>query len=286
LGIDYDSLSRINSKLIVCSLSGFGQTGPYRGKSGHDLNYLGVAGALSLMGEPFGPPTHSTGIAVADFNASMFTVLSIVSAVLARERSERGQYLDVSMTDCMASWMGRYVAESASDKSRNRQAMMSRPGYDVYRCADGTYLTLGCVENVFWQNLISTLTDDHELRSFRSPESRDANQEKVETLLTNLIAQESRDHWIELFEAADVPAAPVNLFGEILDDPQLRARELFIDNPDSPGVPYQKFPVVFSDVSSRKAVRAPELGEHTDEVLREAGLSQNDIDELRRAGAF
>jgi len=285
LGLDYETVSHINPRLIVCSLSGFGQTGPYRNKSGHDLNYLGVAGALSLMGEPSGPPAHSTGIAVADFNASMFTVLSIVAAVLARERTGRGQYVDVSMTDCMASWMGRYLAERVSDESRTREAMMSRPGYDVYQCSDGTYVTLGCVEDVFWQNLISTLPVGHELQNFRSPDSRDANREKIEELLANLIAQESRDHWLDVFKASDVPAAPVNMFEEMLGDPQLRARALFIENPDEPGAPYQRFPVVFSDVSSREPVRAPELGAHTDEVLREAGFEQSVIDELRKEGA-
>src|ERR1019366_3562638 len=142
------------------------------------------------------------------------------------------QYIDVSMTDCMASWMGRYVAERVSDPERTREAMMSRPGYDVYQCADRTYLTLGCVEDVFWQNLISTLPSTHPLREFSSPESRELNRDEIEDQLVILIGRETRDHWLEVFELADVPVAPVNIFEEILEDPQLQARGLFLDNPD------------------------------------------------------
>lgn len=286
LGIDYATLLRVNPRIIMCSLSGFGQSGPYRDRSGHDLNYLGVAGALSLMGEPLGPPSHSTGIAVADFNASMFTVLSLVSAVLARERFGVGQYIDVSMTDCMSSWMGRYVAEHMSDTNRTRQAMMSRPGYGVYLCADGKYLTLGCVEDVFWQNLISALPAEHELQGYRASERREANQGTVEELLGRLFADRPRDTWLAQLEVADVPVAPVNMFEEIHDDPQLRARNLFVDNPDNPGVPYQRFPVLSSTNANRPPERAPAMGENTNEILTEAGYGLDEIDALRRNGVI
>jgi crotonobetainyl-CoA:carnitine CoA-transferase CaiB-like acyl-CoA transferase len=294
LGVDYPALAALRPDVIACSLSGYGQGGPYRELSGHDLNYLGVSGALGLMGRPDGPPEHATGIAVADFNAAVFTALSVVSAVLHRQLSGQGQHIDVSMTDCMLSWMVRYVNEAVTEPGASREAMMARPGYGVYQASDQRYLTLGCIEDVFWDNLLGLLPDGHELRAYDRPEKRRAEIGRVEELLRALIGSADRDHWLAVFRAADVPAGPAYALDEVPKDPQNLARGLRPVNPPShetrvrggTGFVEVPFPAKFSAFPPVERTAAPKLGEHTRDVLGAAGLTAAELDSLAAAGVI
>lgn len=281
LGIGYNALRDVNPRIIMCSLSGYGQSGPLRSRSGHDLNYLGVAGALSLMGRPDGPPEHSTAIAIADFNAATIAAFAIVTALLERQSSGTGQWIDVSMTDAIASWTGRYLMEQLANPDADRQSMMRRPGYSVYETAGGGYITLGCIEDMFWDRLLEIVPQEHPLREYATPQDRAANVDRVEAILRNLFLEHDRSYWLARLEAADIPAGPVNQLGDMLEDPQLRARGVVRD--DQLGKrPVVGFPVDMAGVDVTEP--APTLGEHSDETWGALGLTEPELRRFRDEG--
>lgn len=285
VGLDHNSLARHRSDVIVCSISGYGHSGPYRDLSGHDLNYLSVSGALSLMGSPTGPPAHHTGIAIADFNAATFAALAVLAAVVHRSRTGHGQHIDVSMTDCMVSWMVRYANEVATDPNASREVMMSKPGYGVFDARDGRRLSLGCIEDVFWRNLLSVVPAGSELQKFADPEQRQSQRARVTDLLRELFATDDRDSWLNRLRAADVPVAPVNELQQVAEDPQNAARGLQPAAND-PRYLEAPFPAVFSGMATAERGPAPQLGEHNGEVWTALGIEADEIARLTARGVL
>jgi crotonobetainyl-CoA:carnitine CoA-transferase CaiB-like acyl-CoA transferase len=285
LGIDYETLAGLNPRLIYCSISGYGQDGPYRLVVGHDINYIAMAGALSMFGEKDGPPAFPSNL-VGDYGGgSMLAVTAILTALVARERTGRGQYLDVAMTEGVMLLAAAHFSASLADgvpmlrgESRLTGAV---PHYQAYRCADGGYIAVGANEPWFFDNLCRELGAEQFVG--RSA-AAGAEREAIFAFFRAAFARRTRDEWWEQLRDKDVCAAPVYTLLEAANDPQLRARGMIVDVPDEEfgAVPQLGIAVRLSETPGAIRRPPPARGADTEAVLREAGWSEERIAALRR----
>jgi crotonobetainyl-CoA:carnitine CoA-transferase CaiB-like acyl-CoA transferase len=288
LGIDYETLQARNPRLIYCSLSGWGQTGPYREVAGHDIDYLAVAGVLDLTGPAGGPPAIP-GVQVADIGGgALMAAFGIMVALFHRERTGQGQYIDVSMLDGAFAWLGHIVGRFFTGEvwGRGRGLLTGGvPCYNVYPTADGKYVAVGALEPWFWANLCRRLgREDLIPKQFATgPEG-----EAVRAELAAIFRTRSRDEWAAELMGADTCVAPVKDLGEALADPQIQARQMVIEveDPRYGRVRQVGFPVKFSATPGRVRHLGGPLGADTGAVLRELGYSAAEVEDLRRAGAI
>ncbi len=271
--IDYETIRTVNGAMIYCSLSGYGQEGPYRQRAGHDLNYLAISGALSLNAREDQPPVPY-GVAVADLSGAMLASIAILSALVARQKDGKGAYLDVSLLDGALSWMtpqaGAAFFSGLSVKGGKLALSGGLACYNIYETADGKYLSLGALEPTFWSDFCKvTGRNDLLPRQFdRSIKDEVAHIFKGRTL----------DAWLEAFSNSDGCVEPVLSFEEMLSHPQVRARG-FVHEEDGQPVGLNT-PFVFAHGPKRPA---PKLGEHTNAVLGEI-LSEGELEELANSG--
>jgi crotonobetainyl-CoA:carnitine CoA-transferase CaiB-like acyl-CoA transferase len=283
LGVDYETLKAVNPGLIYCSISGYGQDGPYRDLPGHDLNYMAMAGMLDSIRDKDG--NHiSPGVAIGDLSSGMFAVIGIMAALMARGHTGKGQYIDVSMFDGLLSWMsirfGLLFHNGSSGRSYD-------PGYGVFKAGDGQPFTLGIAhEDWFWDRLCRA-TGLEDLVGIKGGERHRQKKELVGKLQA-VFFQKTREEWMNILVEADVPVAPVKTPEQVLDDPQVLFRKMIraIDLPSGGSIQQVAFPVRLSETPAVIQSPPPELGEHTEEVLLKAGFSKEDIDRFRQEGAI
>ncbi|MDO9435251.1 CaiB/BaiF CoA-transferase family protein [Hydrogenophaga sp.] len=287
LGLGYDVLREANPRLLVCAISGFGQTGPLREASGHDINYMALAGALQLFGTPETGPIVP-GLSIADVGGgSLMAVYGILAALLARERTGEGQYIDVSMFDGLVTWLAYHGADTLfagiEPRGGERPFIGSAPCYNVYRCGDGRHLSLGIIEAHFWERLCD-LVERPAWKPDQWPQGQAAAQQFRD--LSALFASQPLAHWVQQLAAADIPAAPVNGIAEAFEHPQARARELLYhcEHPVEGNIPQLGFPVKFSGTPAEHRLPPPLLGEHTAQVLASVGYGAAEIADMERDG--
>lgn len=271
LGVGYETVRDHNPDIIYASLSGYGQNGPYRDRPGHDINYAGVGGILDLNGTRSGPPIVP-GTTIADLASGTMLALSILAALC----DGTGTYVDCSMTDVAATWTLPYVHDVLSNGTppeRGRTRHQSDPGYGVYRCSDDRYLAVSAIEPVFWKRLCTAI-ETPELADERTDEP--AVNRALEETLQNRFGTRPRDEWIETLLEADVPVSPVNDLREMLSDPQIEARDVFVDAADGER---PRFPSLFD--GERVAARGPvpDLGADTESLLETVGRSEADLEQ-------
>lgn len=274
LGVDYATLSVINPRLIYCSISGYGQTGSARDWPGHDLNYAAMAGAVGVSGDPDGPPEYTSGVPVGDLAASMYAMISILAALRGRDTTGQGQYLDVSITDAVTSWVtpryGVWDMARQQGKTIGKAEMLRRPAYGCFATSDGKYITIGALETHFFRRLTKAIgLTDYDGPEYENYADRAAVTDEIATVLAARIAQEPYAHWAAIFERDDVPFAPVNTLDNLADDPHLTARKMVRKVGSSQVL---AFPVPM-DGMDHAAEHAPELGEHGAAIL--ADLARN-----------
>lgn len=277
-GIGYEAVRAVNPRIVYCSLSGYGQTGAYSDRAGHDLNYVGLTGLLAANGPAGGPPVPPA-VQIADLGGGMLAAISILAALLGREKSGEGRYLDVSLMDAALSWTGTMIGGAhAAGKPVARGVMQLNGGmacYNVYETADGKYLTLGAIEPHFWSAFCKAVGRDD--LSGRAQE-REAVPEVAAVFKTRPLAD-----WLALFESVDACVEPVQAFGDALQNPHLRHRGL-IANLNVPGFgPIPAVGSVFVFAGS-DATPPPRLGEHTAEVLGRVGVSPAEMTALEQSG--
>ena len=261
LGLDYDSLRAACPRLVYVSLSGYGQGGPWAQLPGHDINYLAAAGALAVSGEPGGPPAQSFGLPVADLCGSMYALSSTLAALLQRERTGRGQHLDVALADCVLHWMnprlGAFRAEGASDVAAQRAATLVKPAYGSFRCRDGQHLSVAALEDHFWARLCQVLdmgafADD----AYRALGVRKKHANAINARIADALAEHDAAEAFGLLARHDVPVAPVVLPGDLAGLPQFAQRgRVAGDQPLS----LARFPVPLDGVDGSALRPAPAL---------------------------
>ena len=286
LGLGYEALKVLNPKLIYVSITGYGQTGPYRERAGHDINYLALAGLASYTGRQDSGPLP-LGIQAADIaGGSLHGVIGLLAAVIARQHSGIGQHLDVSMTDCAFSlnaMAGAGYLACGVEPQREDQMLNGGSFYDYYRSRDGRWLSVGSLEPGFMQALCDALGRPELAAQGLSP--RPEQQQALKQALQ--IEFEKRDfaELCELFAALDACVEPVLSFAEALEHPQLQARQLVSQVPRGDGSAQAQMacPLKFSQGLPEPRHIGAAVGAHSEQVLRELGYSPESIDQLRRA---
>ena len=289
LGLDYDTLRRSHPGLIYCSLTGYGQDGPYRDRPGHDINYLALAG-VSDQCRRAGEPPVPLGIQVADVaGGSLHAVTGILAAVVHRTQTGEGQAIDVSMSDAAlalnalsgSAQLGGSVAPVAGGDWLN-----GGTHYDYYPTRDGRHLSVGSLEPAFLQRLCATtgLEDARPLADSSDPSDR----ARFKALLAERIAAEELDHWVARFDAADACVEPVLHLDEALDHPHFVARGMVVEVEDGHGGRQRQLahPLRFSATAPRYDHTGTAAGAHTHEVLTEIGYSPDQVATLRASGAL
>jgi alpha-methylacyl-CoA racemase len=285
LGVGPELLRAENPRLVYCSISGYGQDGPYTPRSGHDMNYLGLNGLLGLTGEPDGPPVQPAG-QIADLGGgALMAAFGILAALRERERSGEGQIVDVSMFDGSLSWLALVAARYLCDGVVPGRGELDLAGglicYRPYACRDG-WVTLAALEPKFWLEWCRGVgREDLVDRQFEPPGS-EAHAE-----VEQIFHGRTRDEWREFAARHDCCLEPVLSLDEALDSELVRAREMVVevDQPGAGGVRMLGVPVKLSRTPGAPAGPGPALGQHTDEVLRALGYSAGDLASLRESGA-
>ena len=289
LGLGYETLAAVNPRLVYCAISGFGQDGPYAHTSGHDLNYMGIAGALPLFGTPDSGPIVP-GLSIADVGGgSLMAAFGILAALAARDRTGKGQLVDISMTDGLVAWLCYHAADylfaGVEPRGGVQPFIGGAPCYNVYRCADDRHITLGIIEEHFWHRFCE-LVGCPEFRSDQWPVGEAARQQFAR--LRGIFAGWTREHWLQTLAAADIPAGPVNTMEEAFRDPQLVHRGMLqhIRHPVEGRIPQLGFPIKFSDTPGTMRTPPPTLGQHTGDVLGSLGYGEADVEALARNGVI
>jgi alpha-methylacyl-CoA racemase len=288
LGVGYDRLREENPRLVYCAITGYGQDGPNRDRSGHDMNYLGLNGLLGLTGEAAGPPVQAAG-QIADLGGgALMAAVGILVALRERDRSGQGQLVDCSMFDGSLSWLAMLAAEAFASGRAPRRGELGLAGryncYRPYECADG-HVTLGALEPKFWQAWCEGVgRADLVGHAFDPPDSESHAE------VAAIFRERTRDEWRAFASEHDCCLEPVLALDEALESELVAAREMVVEL-TQPGaarpVKLLGVPIKLSRTPG-DATRGPgpELGEHTDEILTAAGYSPDELAELHASGAI
>jgi crotonobetainyl-CoA:carnitine CoA-transferase CaiB-like acyl-CoA transferase len=272
-GLDYDALRKINPRLIYLSLTGFGQTGPAAHKAGYDFMIQGLAGIMDLTGDPDGEP-QKMGVAFADIFTGLYGVIGIQSALMVREKTGKGQHIDVALMDCMSAVLANQALNylvSGTAPTRMGNAHPNIVPYQVFPASDG-HLIIATGSQGQWAKMCQVLglEDLIEDARFLTNSDRVKNRDELAALISDKTSQRTRDEMLAAFEAVFVPAGPINTVADTFNDPQVIARKLRVDVPAGDGVmvPSVRTPITFSESTLKLERASPALGEHSDEVLR------------------
>jgi crotonobetainyl-CoA:carnitine CoA-transferase CaiB-like acyl-CoA transferase len=280
LGLGWDVLHARNPKLVMCSITGYGQDGPYAARAGHDINYMATSGALGLNGERAGPPTPLS-VQVADIGGGgLQPAVAILGALVGVERGSEGRWIDVSMMEGAVSWLALAIAALGGDErvGRGDQRLAGRYAcYRVYACKDGGFYSVGALEPKFWAALCDAIErpDLFELQFAEGPEGT-----RVHDAMESVFSSRTRSDWEQKLASLDACCEPVLDLDEVASHPQVAARGLI--SRERTGVEVR--PAVWMSAGWRR-LDPPALGEHTAEILAEVGVDSRRLEALRNEGA-
>jgi len=287
LGVGWEALSSDNSRLVYVAISGYGADGPYADRAGHDINYLGYAGALSFSGHPDTGPWQP-GLQIGDLGGGgLMAAVAVLAALRVRDSTGAGQFCDVSMTDGVLSWLtlaaGAFAATGVPPRVGRETLNGGLACYGVYRCSDGGHLTVGALEPQFFAALCRALDVEDVLPWHVDP----ARQRDLRARLEAVFATRTRDEWLEILVPADCCVGPVNDLAEAYADPQVVARGMVVPQVLADGTPFGQLGVVprLAATPGRVGGVASALGADTDEVLYGLGCTADEVAALRAAGA-
>ncbi len=286
LGVDYETASKLNPRIIYCSITGYGQDGPYRDKVGHDINYISIAGALGMIGDREGRPVIPLNLLADYAGGSLNAVIGILAALQARQHTGRGQFVDVAMTDGVVSLLAGFISyySITGEVVRPQQALLNGgvPYFTCYKSSDGKYVSIGCIEPWFWAELCRALGRE-DLIPYQNAEGE--KKDWLFSALQGIFLTKTRDEWFDLLSQSDICVGKVYSLDELDSDPQLRHRKMLveIDQPKVGRVKQVGVAPKLSDTPGEIRSPAPRRGQHTDEVLHGLGYSPKQIQELRQA---
>jgi crotonobetainyl-CoA:carnitine CoA-transferase CaiB-like acyl-CoA transferase len=290
-GFDYASASRLNPRLIYCSLSGFGHTGPYAERGGYDTIAQAMSGMMSATGHPDMPPAKA-GVPVADIGTGMFGAFGILCAYIARQRTGAGQHIDTSLFDTSialslmeaATFLAGGELPSPLGSTHRRNAP-----HGAFRVKDG-YIAIAADSAHFWKHFcqilgLESLLDDPR---FKTNAERVANKHLLQEIVEGVTTTQAGHYWLEQLEAAEIPCGPVNTYAEVFTDPHVLARQMLMEvqHPVAGPVRMTGINVKLSATPGELRLPAPTLGQHTREVLRTLGYTDEAIDHLKTAGVI
>lgn len=289
LGLGYEDIVQVNERIVYCSLTGYGQTGPYRHLPGHDINYIGYSGILGLIGEKNGKPVVP-GVQIADIGGGSLMALSgICMALFHRDRTGEGQYIDVSMVDGAITWlyaaMSDYFVSGKVPERGDTRLDGQFAFYNVYETKDGKYMTVGASEFKFWKRLCELIGKEEWIVLHEGP----ANvQEQLKQDLGELFKTHDQQHWINLLAQEETCVGPVYDIEDMFNDPHIAERDMFqeMQHPVAGMIQQIGFPIKFSETPGEISNHAPGLGEHTEAVLTQLGYDKADLAKLQASGVI
>jgi crotonobetainyl-CoA:carnitine CoA-transferase CaiB-like acyl-CoA transferase len=287
-GMDYESVKKLNKRLIYCSITGYGQDGPYAQRTGHEINFAAVSGIMGLIGSKNGPPVYLQSPSIADLLGGVtHAVMAITAALFAREKNGKGQYIDVSITDgtIFYHWidgqsylLNGNLPERAESPTGSDMACMN-----TYKARDGKYFTVGCAEPWLWAKLCKIMGREDFI-----PHQFD-KQEEIYQAFSEAFATRDREEWVKLLDEADIGVGPVYNFEEIFSDPHFKHRKVLteIEHPKLGKIKLLNTPFKFSETPAEVRASPPLWGEHTREILRDMlGYKKAQIDRLLKEGVI
>lgn len=295
LGIDFESINKRYPRVVYCSITGYGQDGPYRDLPGHDINYIAMSGALNLIGEKDGRPVIPLNLLSDYGGAGMSAVIGILSAIIARNTTGKGQYIDIALMDSVISLLADTTVsyfQHGVDLERGKFVLSgSFPYYNVYEAADGKYITIGCLEPHLWENFCRAIGKEefipfhfeHE-HNFSPPEGKEWAE--ISSFLKQHFLTKTSDEWFDLLSQKDVPVSKVNSLDETFKDPHVSYRKMVeeMEHPSQGTVKQVGIAIKLSDTPGKIRYHSPSLGEHTDEILQGLGYSISSVREMRERG--
>ena len=293
-GLDYTSLAKINPKLVYCSITGFGQDGPYKDRPGYDFMIQGMGGLMSITGAPDEAPggqPMKVGVAVADIFTGLYATIGILAALRHRDATGEGQYIDLALLDVQTAVLANQAMNYLTTGKAPERLGNAHPNivpYEAFPSADG-YLILAVGNDSQFKSFceVAGLNDLPADARYATNRSRVANRETLVPMIRRAMVTKTTDEWIAVLEKANVPCGPINTLDRVFDNPQVQHRGMirYLDHPVAGKVPTVANPIKFSKTPISGETAAPMLGQHSDEILRKvADLSDEQIEKLRSAG--
>ena len=279
LGCDFESIRRVNERIVYCSLTAFGQTGPYKHLPGHDINCLALSGFLSLNGkdEPVVP-----ALQIGDLAGGMLAALAIMTALFARQKRNEAQYIDVSMLDTLLSWLILPLALHIGGDASMLAGEL--PFYRLYRTLDSRLLAVGAIEPQFWEELCRLINRPDLIRDQYSSGPR---RELVVEAIQSALATKTSQEWFRIMRELGLPCTPFLALDEVLKDPHVRERGMLLRRDrTSSRLTYVGNPCKITGMDQIKLISSPELGQHSTELLRQIGYSKSEIEHLVETGVL
>lgn len=293
LKVDFRTISQINPQIVYCSISSFGQTGPYRDRLAYDLVIQGMGGLMGITGEPNHAPVR-IGVAIADIGAGMYAAIAVISAILAQKKTKKGQRIDISLLDGTVSWLTYMAANYFATGKAPKKMGSAHPNIVPYQCfqaSDGKYLTLAVGNDSMWKNFCKAIAYERLINDerFSKNPKRVENRETLVNMLIKVFATRSRSEWLAALLKNDVPCGPVYTLDEIFTDAQVLHRNMVLemDHPKAGKIKQIGIPMKLSEMSSRVDIAPPLLGQHNKEILGSLlKLSEKEIKRLEREGVI
>jgi len=288
LKVDYDTLSKINPRIITCTVTGFGETGPGKDRTAFDMVAQAMGGGMSITGQPGNPPTRS-GIPIGDLGGGLNAVIGVLAALQARHTTGRGQHVDISMLDAQISLLNymatmHFLSGIVPDKLGNGHFV--HVPYDSFQCSDG-YIIIAIIADNFWGELCKILPiDDLDTEEHKFQPGRLKDKELINCRLNEVLSTNTQKHWLDILRAARIPCAPVNNLHQAVTDEQVLARNMIVEvsHPNGGSTRMPGNPIKLSDTHEDTFTPPPTLGQHNEEVFSTLGLSREDIEALQSSG--
>lgn len=271
LGLGYDEISKTNEQIVYCSISGYGQTGMLAKVPGHDVNYLALSGALSISGDPEGPPAATGGVQIADLSSAMYAVISILAALRNRDKTGKGDYIDVSITDSVLAWMSPRIGQYYDKGRPTKKKLMGKGAYGTFETKDNQFIAIGSLEDHFFASLCEAINKPELLneQNYQTIDLRAENAKELNTIIQQEISKNTLEYWQMIFDEKDIPSSKVINIDEVTNVKTFQEREVFEFYGHSDlGEYFIKYPVKFLNLSLRKNALAPNLGEHNIEIFK------------------